>query len=1053
MATENYNRMWASAVSELAALARAEDPAAFAAPGAPAEKAPPAMTAPQAYEHARRSYLRYLLVFHTLERCFEGITHPQKRQDVARLLESVLAKLCQMRAIVAKWAPFNPEVAACLKGKPLRSVPNEYAAYDDLLAEMKLQPESLEVPPPRLFVDDRAEELRKRDQLISGYMILKLGVERVLVELEPQQVDCEEASLPQLAPADAVEMILRAERGRQGAQRVAALRQERAVQAKALEAAKKAAARAKAVFDEAFAAAGGREDGGPGDGSDGLEEDEVQAAAHAAAKAAVAAHAAATAPRRVKHAPTGEDGEDPDDLLTPREAATAIQRIVRGFTARRRAERERAAELRFLGMRDGPRPGLRGLEQALGGVVAGRLRTQAEHKEGLAKALPEVHKLVLEEEGPEVRDKLKAVRLAWFTSQLATGEVPEDLSGFYAAQAAAAGGGADAEAEAKAKAEAEAKAKAGAGKADPKKDAKGKGGPPEPEPEKPPTLLGPSAWTKQVAGLVAEYRDKWEGRDERDNSAQRYDESLARVVVRPAVSEELRVEVDAALADQLANFKAAQADKKKDKKKKEKKPKEKKVKVKPLPGAKLCTGMDIDAMLAELVQNRVVNNPRASATFATFVGGAGSLGTAYNAKDTPAQRHPVTKHWMPADPSMQQVRESLMVNAVLPLGSPAVRQQLEDFCAAQLIGARPRAPRAILLYGPTGTGKTHLAQAVATACGAIFFNLSAGNTEGKFTEKDGMKKLLHMAFEVAKDRSLGPAVIYIDEVEKMIPGPPPKGKPKPDPNGPARFKKDLPIYINSLAAEHSCIVIASSSCPEEADPKSVADCFDRFVFTPTPDYATRLLLWRQELQAAFSVVPTELKAEADRRAKLEARAAAKSAAAAEKAAEEARAAGKPPPAAAAAAPVVDASPWATGEPSNAAAPSAEALAAAGAAPLPLTAGFGPLPMSMAAAFASSEELHPMLRDFGLNLPALASVSNGYSVGAIRAAVRATLNLRRLDRLDDLPLAEADFINQLARQPRVYKEDAERFADFGARVTGLEAARSVVAEDPGAKKKK
>ena len=88
----------------------------------------------------------------------------------------------------------------------------------------------------------------------------------------------------------------------------------------------------------------------------------------------------------------------------------------------------------------------------------------------------------------------------------------------------------------------------------------------------------------------------------------------------------------------------------------------------------------------------------------------------------------------------------------------------------------------------------------------------------------------------------------------------------------------------------------------------------------------------------------------------------------------------------------------------------------------------------------------MLRDFGLNLPALASVSNGYSVGAIRAAVRATLSLRRLDRLDDLPLAEADFVNQLARQPRVYKEDAERFADFGARVTGLEAARSVVAEE-------
>ena len=511
--------------------------------------------------------MRYLLAYHTLERCYEGVTHPQKRQDIARLLECVMAKLCTMRSIVVKWAPFNPEVAAALKGKPLRSVPNEAAVFDDLLAEMRLQPEALELPPPRLFVDERAEKLRKRDQLISDYMVLKLGVERVLVELEPPRAESEAPTLPQLAPPDAVEMILRMERGRQGAQRVAALRQERAAQAKALAEARAAAERAKAVYDQAFEAAGGREGGGAGDGSDGGEEDPVQAAAHAAAKAAVAAHAAATAPKRVKHAPTGEDGEDPDDLLTPAEAATAIQRIVRGFTARRRAARERAHELRFLGMRDGPRPALKGLELALGGVVASRLRTQAEHKEGLARALPEVHKLVLESEGPETRDKLKAERLAWFTSQLAIGEVPEDLQGFYAAQAAAAGGGGgDAEAEAKAKAEAEAKAKAAAGKDAGKDKGKGKGGPPEPEPEKPPQLLGPSAWSKQVAALVAEYRDKWDGRDERDNPAQRYDEELARVVVRPAVAEELRLEVDAVLADQLANFKASQADKKKDKK-------------------------------------------------------------------------------------------------------------------------------------------------------------------------------------------------------------------------------------------------------------------------------------------------------------------------------------------------------------------------------------------------------------------------------------------------------------------------------------------------------
>ena len=184
MATADYNRLWAQAVAELAALAQAEDAGCFKAEGAAPGPAPPQMTAAAAYDYARRTYLRYLFAYHKLERCFEGVTHPQKRQDVARMLESVLVNLCKLRTIIVKWAPLNPQVAAALKGKPLRSVPCEQAVFDDLLAEMKLQPESLELPPPRMFVDDRADELKKRDQLIAGYMILKLGVERVLVELE-----------------------------------------------------------------------------------------------------------------------------------------------------------------------------------------------------------------------------------------------------------------------------------------------------------------------------------------------------------------------------------------------------------------------------------------------------------------------------------------------------------------------------------------------------------------------------------------------------------------------------------------------------------------------------------------------------------------------------------------------------------------------------------------------------------------------------------------------------------------------------------------------------
>ncbi len=62
-------------------------------------------------------------------------------------------------------------------------------------------------------------------------------------------------------------------------------------------------------------------------------------------------------------------------------------------------------------------------------------------------------------------------------------------------------------------------------------------------------------------------------------------------------------------------------------------------------------------------------------------------------------------------------------------------------------------------------------------------------------------------------------------------------------------------------------------------------------------------------------------------------------------------------------------------------------------------------------------------------------------------------LRRLDALDVRPLEEMDFINALARCPRIYADAAERFADFGARSTGLEAARTVVEESAAPAKKK
>ncbi len=148
-------------------------------------------------------------------------------------------------------------------------------------------------------------------------------------------------------------------------------------------------------------------------------------------------------------------------------------------------------------------------------------------------------------------------------------------------------------------------------------------------------------------------------------------------------------------------------------------------------------------------------------------------------------------------------------------------------------------------------------------------------------------------------------------------------------------------------------------------------------------------------------------------------------------------------------PVVEPAAWSS-EPTNAAAPSSEASAAVGATPSSLT-GFNPLPLSATATYTDDTLLHPLLAT--LNFGALATVSNGYSVGSIKRAVRMTCTLRRLDALPSRPLEEMDFVNALARCERIYADAAERVGDFSARVTGLEAARTVSADAAGAAPKK
>jgi SpoVK/Ycf46/Vps4 family AAA+-type ATPase len=89
-----------------------------------------------------------------------------------------------------------------------------------------------------------------------------------------------------------------------------------------------------------------------------------------------------------------------------------------------------------------------------------------------------------------------------------------------------------------------------------------------------------------------------------------------------------------------------------------------------------------------------------------------------------------------------------------------------------------------------------------------------------------------------------PCVVYIDECEQFFVG----GKKAKDKEAPARFKKDLLTYKNqALGPEHRVIIIGTTKNPENGEVKDYKAFFDKFLYLPYPDYASRVLIWRNYL--------------------------------------------------------------------------------------------------------------------------------------------------------------------------------------------------------------
>ncbi|XP_050641759.1 IQ and AAA domain-containing protein 1-like isoform X3 [Macaca thibetana thibetana] len=384
----------------------------------------------------------------------------------------------------------------------------------------------------------------------------------------------------------------------------------------------------------------------------------------------------------------------------------------------------------------------------------------------------------------------------------------------------------------------------------------------------------PSKCIPMISAGHEEYLNTWKNRCESIHPSQNYDSETLREEKRKEVELEIRIQVDELMRQELRNLRLV-VDKEEErplrapKKTPGKKSGKKKEK-------DLTPNRSVESLYEELVISGLLRKSE-SVALKDYVGEtpprmpAPSLWPGAKAPLSPthwprlacgwlpdchSERVPLTQ-WLPIAtgdflylgsalslakklpmPSLFDIRQNVALYAVLRLGSPDIHAM------APLI-------RSILLVGPSGMGKKMLVKAVCTETGANLFDLSPDNLLGKYPGRNGAQMMVHIVFKVA--RLLQPSVIWIGNAEKNFYKRIPKEDREMDPK---RIKKDLTKALRLLTPGDRVMLIGTTSRPQLADIRGLCRVYERILFMPRPDYASRYVFWKRMIEAR-GVQPTQ----------------------------------------------------------------------------------------------------------------------------------------------------------------------------------------------------
>lgn len=179
---------------------------------------------------------------------------------------------------------------------------------------------------------------------------------------------------------------------------------------------------------------------------------------------------------------------------------------------------------------------------------------------------------------------------------------------------------------------------------------------------------------------------------------------------------------------------------------------------------------------------------------------------------------------------MESVKESIRMSVIYPLQHPEMYEAY-----GKKIGG------GILLYGPPGCGKTHIARATAGEVGFTFIHV--GIEEVLDMWLGNSEKNLHGVFD--KARRLAPSVLFFDEVEAL------GGKRTSMSSHTAKplVNQFLAEMDGMGASNDRVLIMGATNAPWDLDPAlRRPGRFDQVIFVPPPDLPARIDVLRIHLK-------------------------------------------------------------------------------------------------------------------------------------------------------------------------------------------------------------